>query len=170
MKIRGRVSGRPHTTNGQGLVEFALVIPLILLLFMGIFDFGRAIYAYNTVANAARQGARVAAVNQANPGPPNDTSCAEDQPVENAVTPHMSIRGCAAQAGIALGIQPSSVTVTYAAPAGINLSCSPTLDVGCIATVTVTYSWRALTPVIGNIVGPITMTSTSQIPVERVFP
>jgi Flp pilus assembly protein TadG len=164
VRIRGK------SPQGQALVEFALVVPLIVLLLMGIFDFGRVIYAYNTVANAARQGARVAAVNQANPAPPNDASCAEDQPVENAATPHMSIKGCAAQAGIALGIQPSSVTVTYAPPTGVSISCTPTLDVGCVASVTVTYSWRALTPVIGNIVGPITLTSTSQIPVERVFP
>ena len=161
---------RGKDARGQGLAEFALVIPLIILLFMGILDFGRAIYAYNTVANAARQGARVAAVNQADPSPPNNTLCGGDQPVENPATPHISIKGCAVQAGFALGLQPSSVTVNYARPSGVNLSCTPTLDVGCIATVTVTYSWRAITPIIGNIIGPIVMHSSSQIPVERVFP
>ena len=43
---------------GQELVEFALILPLLLLLFLGIIEFGRAILAYNTIANAAREGAR----------------------------------------------------------------------------------------------------------------
>jgi Flp pilus assembly protein TadG len=167
---RGGRTSRPRTRNGQGLVEFALVIPLILLMFMGILDFGRAIYAYNTIANAARQGARVAAVNQADPSAPNNRLCAGDQPVENPASPHLSIKGCAVQAAISLGLQPSAVAVNYAPPSGVNISCSPTLDVGCIAVVTVTYSWAAITPIIGNIIGPIVMHSSSQIPIERVFP
>jgi Flp pilus assembly protein TadG len=51
-------------TRGQALVEFALTIPLLLLLTVGLFDFGRAIYAYNTISNAARAGNRVAIVDQ----------------------------------------------------------------------------------------------------------
>jgi Flp pilus assembly protein TadG len=43
---------------GQELVEFALILPLLLLLFLGIIEFGRAILTYNTIANAAREGAR----------------------------------------------------------------------------------------------------------------
>ena len=46
--------------DGQALVEFALVVPVLILLLFGILDFGRAIYAYNTIADAARDGARVA--------------------------------------------------------------------------------------------------------------
>lgn len=49
---------------GQSLVEFSLVLPLFLLLVIGIFDVGRAVFAYNTVSNAARAAARVAIVNQ----------------------------------------------------------------------------------------------------------
>ena len=40
---------------GQELVEFALILPLLLLLFLGIIEFGRAMLAYNTIANAARK-------------------------------------------------------------------------------------------------------------------
>ncbi len=45
-------------TRGQDLIEFALILPLLLLLLTGIMEFGLAIMAYNTVANAAREGAR----------------------------------------------------------------------------------------------------------------
>jgi Flp pilus assembly protein TadG len=48
--------------KGQALVETALIIPLLLLLVMGLFDFGRAMYIKNTLNNAARAGARAAVV------------------------------------------------------------------------------------------------------------
>ena len=48
--------------RGDGLVEFALVLPVLLLLLFGILDGGRAVYAYHVVANSAREGARYASV------------------------------------------------------------------------------------------------------------
>lgn len=48
--------------NGQALVEMALVLFLLLLLVIGIFEFGRAMYIKNTLTHAARAGARAAAV------------------------------------------------------------------------------------------------------------
>lgn len=43
---------------GQVLVEFVLVLPLLLLLLLGIAEFTIAVLSYNTLADAARQGAR----------------------------------------------------------------------------------------------------------------
>jgi len=48
--------------GGQALVEFSLAILIFLVLMMAIFDFGRAIYQYNGVSQAAREIARVTAV------------------------------------------------------------------------------------------------------------
>jgi Flp pilus assembly protein TadG len=48
--------------KGQALVELALVIFLLLLLVMGIVEFGRAMYVKNTLTHAARAGARAAVV------------------------------------------------------------------------------------------------------------
>lgn len=48
--------------RGQALVEFSLAIVVFLMLLMGVFDLGRAIYQYNGVAQAAREIARVTAV------------------------------------------------------------------------------------------------------------
>ena len=42
---------------GQSLVEFALVTPILLLVFAGAADFGRAFYAYVAIENAAKEGA-----------------------------------------------------------------------------------------------------------------
>jgi Flp pilus assembly protein TadG len=48
--------------RGQGLVEFALILPLLLLLLLGIIEFGIAVYAYNTTANVGREVARYGVV------------------------------------------------------------------------------------------------------------
>jgi len=47
-------------------VEFALLLPLLLLLVFGIVDFGRALNAQITLTQAAREGARLAALGQPN--------------------------------------------------------------------------------------------------------
>lgn len=46
--------------KGQGLTEFALILPLLLLLLLGIIEASRVIWAYITVQNAAREAARFA--------------------------------------------------------------------------------------------------------------
>ena len=48
--------------KGQSLVEFALVLPLILLILMGIVEFGLMFNSYLTINNASREGARLASV------------------------------------------------------------------------------------------------------------
>lgn len=156
-------------SGGQALVEFALIVPLVMLLIIVAVDGGRAVLAYNTLANAARHGARVAAVNQLNPAD-TVTSCREDMPIEDVTVPHWSARACTAATAVGLGVTPASVTLTYAAPTDVTMSCSPTLHVGCIAQVTVVAQWRAITPVVASMLGNITFTSTSEFPIERVFP
>jgi Flp pilus assembly protein TadG len=49
--------------RGQSLVEFALVLPLFLLILAAIVDFGMALSSTITLSNAAREGARLGTVN-----------------------------------------------------------------------------------------------------------
>jgi len=51
-----RVRRKP--AEGQELVEYALVLPLFLLLVLGLIEFAVLFFSYNTIANAAREGAR----------------------------------------------------------------------------------------------------------------
>lgn len=44
----------------QALTEFALVLPVLLFLVVGVFDVGRLFYSYITIQNAANEGARTA--------------------------------------------------------------------------------------------------------------
>ncbi len=160
---------RATRSRGQALVEFAFIFPLIALIAFGFIDVGRAVFTANTLTNAARQGARVAAVNQLDPvsAPWN---CLANHPVEDPSDPSWTFRGCAAAAGATAGLQPADVTVSYAPPPGSNLECSLAVNVGCIVTITVVANYVPITPVAGQIIGPISMSATSSMPVERVFP
>src|SRR6186997_2613486 len=59
-EMKKRLPGRRD--RGQALVEVALVAPLFFLMFFGIIDLARVIWANDVVANAAREGARFASV------------------------------------------------------------------------------------------------------------
>jgi len=50
--------------QGQSVVEFAMVLPLMALVALALILFGKAIYAYIQVTHAANEGARLVAVNQ----------------------------------------------------------------------------------------------------------
>ncbi len=50
---------RWRDARGAELIEFAIVLPIFLLLLAGIFDFGMMFQTFETVTNAAREGARV---------------------------------------------------------------------------------------------------------------
>ena len=138
---------RDRSLGGQGLVEFALIVPVFVLLLMGIFDIGRAVYAYNTVSNAAREAGRRAIVDQ--------------------TLAHVQSVG--ATHAVALGIGASAVAVDYRDPSTPNVagSCA-TVTIGCIAHVTVTYTYQAATPGISQLLGSITIVGETKFPVEAV--
>ncbi|HEU5197985.1 MAG TPA: TadE family protein [Ktedonobacterales bacterium] len=57
-KILAHRSGKPHTQRGQATVEFALTIILLLMVVIGILEFGRIVWLYNTLSNLSREIAR----------------------------------------------------------------------------------------------------------------
>jgi Flp pilus assembly protein TadG len=141
--------------GGQSLVEFALVLPLFLLLFMVVMDLGTAVFTYNSLTNAAREGARLAIVNQ-------DTASVI-QRAENQVS---------------VGeINAPNVTIGYyqadantGAP-DMSSTCSP-VAVGCLAVVTFESTYRPLTPIIGRILfkNGVTLTAQTVLSVEYSCP
>jgi hypothetical protein len=52
--------------KGQSLVEFAIALPLMVLIMFGVLDLGRAFFALITIHNAAREGARTATFDTSN--------------------------------------------------------------------------------------------------------
>jgi len=53
------ITRRLRSDRGAELIEFAVVMPILLLIVAGIIDFGMMFRTYEAVENAAREGARV---------------------------------------------------------------------------------------------------------------
>lgn len=68
---RRRRPVRSSGESGQTLVEFALVLPLFLLVVLGVIDLARAVWHENTLAFAAREGTRYAIVHGAGSDAPS---------------------------------------------------------------------------------------------------
>lgn len=132
--------------SGQSLVEFALAIPIFLLLMFGLFDLGRVVYAYNTISNASRESARVSIVNQT----------------------QADVEAEAIQQAVSLGLTDADVTSAYVDANGV--VCGTPIAVNCLSSVTVVYNFTPVTPVIGQIIGPLQLTASTEMPVERTCP
>ena len=90
-KTVGKVSQRRHSRErGQSVIEFAFILPLLLLLVFGIVELGRMLMQTNVLTQAAREGARAAAV-----GADSTSAAARAEDVLNAA-----------------GITPSSIEVS----------------------------------------------------------
>jgi Flp pilus assembly protein TadG len=96
-----------RSNRGTALVEFAFVLPLLLLICFGITEFGRAWMTVNIITSAAREGVRLAVVT------------APDIPaVQQRVTDVCS----------AAGVVPSAITVVPPDPADPNRRVSVTVE------------------------------------------
>jgi len=58
--IESRLRRRLRSESGAELIEFSLTLPLLLLIVLGIIEFGFVFREYEIVTNAAREGARIA--------------------------------------------------------------------------------------------------------------
>ena len=151
MRIPRILPRRRERTRGQSLVEFALVLPIMLLLLAGAIDLGRLFYAYVAVENAAKEGALFGARSplcddgaNINCGSPNNVVWH----VQNEATN--------------IGSQ-FATTVACRTPAGALVTpINDCLD-GYTYQVTVSYPFRLITPILGSIVNQtITLRSESQ--------
>jgi TadE-like protein len=98
--------------RGQSLVEFALLLPLMLLIITGLFDVARAVWQENTLAYAAREGTRYAIVHGSYGSPPADptdpfnATCSPGDQVICTEIPNIVRQA-------AIGVPNVTVTVTY---------------------------------------------------------
>jgi Flp pilus assembly protein TadG len=134
--------------SGQSLVEFAVVLPVFLLVLAGILDFGLGLYSQMTIINAAREGARFGVV---------DTSTS---------TLVSDVKARVASMSGGLDQSKLNVTVTCQRPSGSSFtSCSGTQwQPGDGVLVTVHYDYSMLWPLaFGN---HLDLSSTVQMRIE----
>ena len=80
------------STRGQGLLEFALLVPLLVLIVFGAIDLARAYHAEVTITNASREGARLAMrINNFNDTQANKLQAIRDRVVAEAGTSGVQI-------------------------------------------------------------------------------
>lgn len=143
-------------SRGQALVELALILPVLMLLFASALDLGRLYYSQITINNAAKEGALEASR--------NPTSFDAGQPC-NATTNRV----------ICLVINEAKGSFYSIGPGDVTLSCSPspcpsTPNLGDTVTVKVTGKFTLVTPLLASFTGgqtfDISATSVAQIGVE----
>ena len=66
MMIQGTISRLKERTRGQAMVEFVIALPILLFVIFGIIEFGRMVFAWMAVQNAARFGIRYAVTGEFN--------------------------------------------------------------------------------------------------------
>lgn len=132
-----RVLSRCRDERGTSLVELALVLPILLVLLLGMIDFGKAVNYWIDDTHLANLGARYAAVNN-NPGTNASPQVSLQQYILNQVT-------TAEQAGTSPGTQADAhsaqVCINFLNPDG---STNSTPKIGDSVTVTVKYSYSWL--------------------------
>jgi Flp pilus assembly protein TadG len=140
---RGLASDR-----GQALVETALVLPLLLLVSVGIFEFARAYQTYQVLTNAAREGARLAIL-------PDSTTA----DVQSRVVAYM-------QAGALDNYNGATVSVNQNA----TLSAGATTASASVVTVNYPFSFMVLNPIARLVVSgsplgnaPLTIGASAQM-------
>lgn len=139
--------------RGQTIVEFALMLPVFLVMLYGIIEFARYMQAYLTVQHAAREGARYAVTGRSLTGNPADRP--------------QSIVAVTRRAAAGLLITPSNDTPAYEANASVpglldvwlnpqdavDPATRPKPFVPEPITVTVTYNYEPIVPVNLNVLG-----------------
>jgi Flp pilus assembly protein TadG len=137
--------------RGSTLPETVIVMGVLLAVMFGIMDFGRALYTYGFVANAAREGARWAIV--------RGSECTQlDHCSASSADLQTYVQSLSEGA-----MKASSIGATLTFPSA---SCtSPDNAPGCVAKVTVTYPFTFIAPFVSNVTMP--MSSTSEMVISN---
>jgi Flp pilus assembly protein TadG len=127
---------RRQRTRAQSMVEFALVVPFLLLFILGIIELGYALFVYTSVQNAAREGARSAAVRPCPTG-------ADTVAIQNATRSRL----------------PALVDTNLIMPAIVYSDSSK--DFGTAVTVTVSYSFQLLDPLVQHYIPQVNVNAVA---------
>ncbi|MFL5681139.1 MAG: TadE/TadG family type IV pilus assembly protein [Chloroflexota bacterium] len=155
-------------SRGQALAEFALVLPIFVVVIFGIIDMGRYVYDWNALNEASRAAARVGSV-------------ALWPPVCNGLTREACVKQVAKSRLTAVPIALTDVTVqcqrksvsggTYLGVSTNNCGGTVPWRANDLMTVTITRRFTLLTPIIGQLLDNpgnplLTMTGQATVTVD----
>ncbi len=135
--------------KGQGLVEFALILPLLLLLLLGIFEFGRVLFIYSNLFNAAREGARYGITSPRNYG---------------------GISTRAQQFISMVPVEDVNIWVWYDSGPGTATTTDPEQVIAGVSRVNVQvqYDIEAMTPLFDPFINPVVLETTAARTIQNV--
>jgi Flp pilus assembly protein TadG len=125
--FRGRPSTGRHRSRGQAVVEFALIVPLFIMLLAGMIDFGIGLYRYMVIISATRDGARAGSI-----------AC-------GAATPSCSSVITARVNGAVGGLNLASLSIACVNPDNTSCNSGSAKDGGSV-TVTSVYIYHMVWP------------------------
>ena len=149
----GSRTRRDRDQRGAVVVEFALIVPLLLLVVFGIFEFGYMLNRDTIISNASRDGARVASLN------------GTGAEIRSAITTELAASG--------IVTTPSKIKIDCKLPD--DSPCNATSDAtytslaepGSTAIISVSYTYNWITPLIGSVFGgDVELSQTTQMRVE----
>ncbi len=136
--------------GGQALVEFSLVSLIFFLLIFGTIDVGRAVWNYNTLAQATREGTRYAIVHGANSSDPSGPGSAY------YTSPNTDTNVTQVVETYAAGLNSEQLTVQALWPNGTNSDGDP-------VTVTSQYTYQPIFNFLGILSFTMSSSSTMNI-------
>lgn len=138
--------------RGSNLVEYGIVLTLLLMMLFGLIDFGRALYAYHFVSDAAREGTRYAMVRGSTCTSPGCPASGSD--IQNYLK------------NVPAGIDPAQLTVTPTWNPNGNLNCTGAQNApGCVVEVQVSYNFNFMLPFLPR--STVVMQSSSQMVISQ---
>jgi Flp pilus assembly protein TadG len=134
--------------EGAAAIEFAIVLPLLMMILFGIVEFSIAFYDKAMITNASREGARSGIVLQATPR----DAAAEDADIENAINYYLT--------GKLITLGTSNIPAIAITRDGFSTGDSLTVTVSYI------YDYYVLPGFVTGITGPVTLDATTIMKME----
>jgi len=107
-----RVKQTGRSESGASAVEFALLLPVLMIVLFGIIEFGLALYQQAILTNASREGARLGIVQSV----PAITTAQINDAIDNYLTPAGITPASVSRTIVAGGATGTPVTVTLTLP------------------------------------------------------
>jgi len=145
---------RTRRSQGQALVEFALVLPAMILILLAAIDFGRVFFTYIQVHNAAREAAFAASAD------PTDLAAIQARAVAE-----INVQGQGGEGALTVGAPSCATAATPPVPTtcpSAGFTSPP--GAGLQVTVAVSRQFTFLTPIIGDLFGSFALGASATAP------
>lgn len=172
----GVLHRRRRRPGGQGLVEFALVLPIFFLMLFGLVDGGRVVYMNTVLSQSAREAARVAAVEASHLGDATPGTLTYDPSCNTSGGPVCPASVAALEADVLAAANHEVAPFGPIVSARLFMSCdtpgnAPTgswTTKSCsqnspnnIVSVRVELQFTALTPIVGQLIPPVWLSGSA---------